>query len=176
MLFPASFISESEKLGVGLEKQTAIFYFNFTRRWVVEYSCFDFYSSAKWRYFQLSGLWNTYLTYQIRRTATYVYVEIRKMLNFLSICSRDWNICVEYDLRGQSRCVLQYVLFDMLNRYFTSQIAENTFFCTGKKVKTGILDYPSPGEIEIKQEFRGRHHRTCWGKSHRSHNQNVIIK
>ena len=29
---------------------------------------------------------------------------------------------------------------------------------------------------EIKQEFRGRRHRTCWGKSHRSHNQNVVIK
>ena len=26
------------------------------------------------------------------------------------------------------------------------------------------------------QEFRGRRHRTCWGKSHRSHNQNVVIK
>ena len=28
----------------------------------------------------------------------------------------------------------------------------------------------------VQQEFRGRRHRTCWGKSHRSHNQNVIIK
>ena len=28
----------------------------------------------------------------------------------------------------------------------------------------------------IEQEFRGRRHRTCWGKSHRSHNQNVVIK
>ena len=28
----------------------------------------------------------------------------------------------------------------------------------------------------IKQEFRGRHHRSCLGKSHRSHNQNVVIK
>ena len=26
------------------------------------------------------------------------------------------------------------------------------------------------------QEFRGRRHRICWGKSHRSHNQNVVIK
>ena len=26
------------------------------------------------------------------------------------------------------------------------------------------------------QEFRGRRHRTCWRKSHRSHNQNVVIK
>ena len=30
--------------------------------------------------------------------------------------------------------------------------------------------------LEIKQEFRGRRHRTCWGKNHRSHNQNVVIK
>ena len=29
---------------------------------------------------------------------------------------------------------------------------------------------------EIRQEFRGRRHRTCWRKSHRSHNQNVVIK
>ena len=49
---------------------------------------------------QLSGLWNTYLKYQIRRTATYIYVEIYKMLNFPSIYSEDWNIWVEYDLRG----------------------------------------------------------------------------
>ena len=27
-----------------------------------------------------------------------------------------------------------------------------------------------------KQEFRGRRHRTCWRKSHRSLNQNVVIK
>ena len=45
---------------------------------------------------------------------------------------------------------LQYVLFDMLNKYFVAQIAENIFIWPGKKVKTGILDYPSPGEIEIK--------------------------
>ena len=46
MLFPATFISTSEKIGVGLEKQRAIFFFNFTQRWVVQYSCFDFFSSA----------------------------------------------------------------------------------------------------------------------------------
>ena len=43
MLFPATFISLSVKIGVGLEKQTANFYFNFTRRWVAQYSCFDFF-------------------------------------------------------------------------------------------------------------------------------------
>ena len=36
-------------------------------------------------YFQLSGLWNTYLTYQIRCTTTYLYVDIP------SICSGDWG-------------------------------------------------------------------------------------
>ena len=30
MLLPATFISTSEKIGVGLEKQAANFYFNFT--------------------------------------------------------------------------------------------------------------------------------------------------
>ena len=53
MLFPTTFISASEKIGVGLEKknkkktkkkkQVAIlFLFHFTRRRVVRYSCFDF--------------------------------------------------------------------------------------------------------------------------------------
>ena len=42
-------------------------------------SCF---TSAIWRYFQLSGLWNTYLTYQTRHTATHVHFEVHKMLNF----------------------------------------------------------------------------------------------
>ena len=61
MLF-RTFISASEKTGVGLKKQAANFYFNFTQRRVVQYSCFDFFTSAKWRYFQLSWLWNTYLS------------------------------------------------------------------------------------------------------------------
>ena len=82
MLFPTTFIFTSEKIGVGLEKQAAIFYFSFSRRWVFRYSCFDFFFNAIWGYFQLSGLWNTYLTYQIRRSATYIYVEIHKILNF----------------------------------------------------------------------------------------------
>ena len=30
--------------------------------------------------------------------------------------------------------------------------------------------------LKKKTEFRGRQHRTCWGKSHRNHNQNVVIK
>ena len=79
-----------------LEKQAANFYFNFTGGIPV----FTFFSKAKWRYFQLFGLWTTYLTYQTRRTATFVYVEIHKMLNFPRIHSGDWNICAEYDLRG----------------------------------------------------------------------------
>ena len=61
MLF-RTFISALEKTGVGLKKQAANFYFNFTQRRVVQYSCFDFFTSAKWRYFQLSWLWNTYLS------------------------------------------------------------------------------------------------------------------
>ena len=39
----------------------------------------------------------------------------------------------------------------MLNKYFIVQIAENTFILPGKEVKKGILDYPSPGETEIKK-------------------------
>ena len=102
MLFPTIFISASEKIGMGLKKQATNFYFIFTQRRVVQYSCFDFFfSNAKWRYFQLSGLWDTYLTYQIRRTATHVHFEIHKMLNFSRICSSGWNICVEYDFRDR---------------------------------------------------------------------------
>ena len=39
----------------------------------------------------------------LNKTATYVYVEIHKMLNFPSICSGDWNICAGEvpDLPGQ---------------------------------------------------------------------------
>ena len=50
MLFPTTFISASEKIGVGLKKQNkqaADFYFNFTGRRVVQYSCFDLFSSAE---------------------------------------------------------------------------------------------------------------------------------
>ena len=68
---------------------------------VVRYSCLDFFSSAIWWYFQLFGQWSIYLTYQIRCTATYIYVEIHKMRNFPSICSGDWHICAEYDLGGR---------------------------------------------------------------------------
>ena len=56
MLFPTTFISVSEKIDVGLKKHAANFYFNFTRRRVVRYSCFDFFlTSANWRYFSYLG-------------------------------------------------------------------------------------------------------------------------
>ena len=99
MLFPTTFIFTSEKIGVGLEKQTAIFLFQFHPEMCSPVFLFYFFSRAIWRYFQPSGLWN--LTYQIRRTATYIYVEIHKMLNFPSICSGNWNMCAEYALRGR---------------------------------------------------------------------------
>ena len=47
MLFPATFISASEKIGVDLKKQAANLYFNFIRRKVVQYSCLDFFPIAK---------------------------------------------------------------------------------------------------------------------------------
>ena len=58
MLFPTIFISASEKIGVGLKK-AADFYFNFTRRRVVRYSCFDFYFPE-----QNEGIFS-YLGYEI---------------------------------------------------------------------------------------------------------------
>ena len=55
----------------------------------------------------------------------------------------------------QSGPRLQYVLFGMLNAYFIAQIAENTFILQWKKVKTGIADYPSLGEIKTKYKPLG---------------------
>ena len=51
------------------------------------------------------------------------------------------------------RCSTSYLII-MLNKYFVTQIAENTFILHWKKVKTRISDYPSPGETEIKQNRR----------------------
>ena len=45
----------------------------------------------------------------------------------------------------------QYFLLDMLNKSFIAKIAENTYILHWKKrVKTGISDYLSPGEIKVK--------------------------
>ena len=58
MLFSATVTTTSEKIGVGLEKQAANFYFSFTRRWVVRYSCLDFFPV------QNEGIFS-YLDYEI---------------------------------------------------------------------------------------------------------------
>ena len=53
---------------------------------------------------------------------------------------------------------------------------------TPEKKKMGLLFFGSGtptfwlGLLLFIQEFRGRRHRICWGKSHRSHNQNVVIE
>ena len=44
--------------------------------------------------------------------------EIHKMLNFPSICSGDWNICAEYDLRGR----FYYVVYEELLSLSVSSI------------------------------------------------------
>ena len=49
----------------------------------------------------------------------------------------------------------------------------NSIFCNGCK---HLVHKKCSGLKHLKQEFRGRRHRTCWGKSQRSHNQNVVIK
>ena len=57
MLCPTTFISMSEKIGVGLKKKTAAnFYFNFIWRKVVHYSCSDFFPVQNEGIFELSGL------------------------------------------------------------------------------------------------------------------------
>ena len=87
MLFLTTFNSASQNIGVGLEKQAADFYFDFTQRRVVRYSCFDFFPAQNegifWamKYLIISKISNK------SPSATYVYVEIHKMLNFPSICS-----------------------------------------------------------------------------------------
>ena len=47
MLFPTTFISASEKTGLGLKKQAANFYFTFIHRMAIRYSCFDFFILVK---------------------------------------------------------------------------------------------------------------------------------
>ena len=51
----------------------------------------------------------------------------------------------------QRRRRLQYVLLDMLNKYFIAQLAENTFSLHWEKVITGTSYYQSPGEIKFKK-------------------------
>ena len=55
----------------------------------------------------------------------------------------------------QCRRRVQCVLLDILNKYFIVQRAENTFILHWKKVKTGIPDYPSLGEIETRKTPNG---------------------
>ena len=44
------------------------------------------------------------------------------------------------------------------------------------RLVTGDETWLHHWDPDTKQEFRGRRHRTCWRKSHRSLNQNVVIK
>ena len=46
---------------------------------------------------------------------------------------------------------MQYVLSDMLNKYFIDRIAEIPSFCTGKKNQNRNIGLPFPAEIEIKK-------------------------
>ena len=49
-------------------------------------------------------------------------------------------------------------------------------FCqVPSKYSKGYWSYRVDTKSFFKQEFRGRRRRTCWGKSHRSHNQNVVL-
>ena len=48
----------------------------------------------------------------------------------------------------QRRLKLQYVLVNSLNKYFIAQIAGKYLYFALEKVKTGISDNPSPGEIK----------------------------
>ena len=69
VLFATIYIPASVKIGVKINRQVSDFKFNFSRRKVVRDCCFDLFSSADWRHFQLSGLYNTYSTCQVRRNA-----------------------------------------------------------------------------------------------------------
>ena len=48
-------------------------------------------------------------------------------------------------------------------------------FTTDRSWAMVLLLFEPPHD-KTKPEFRGRRCRTCWDKSHRSHNQNVVIK
>ena len=100
VLFPTTFISASEKISVGLKKQAANFQFNFTGRKVARYSCFDFFPQCKMVF---TAIWAMKYLFNIsnKTFCNLVYVELYTMLNFPSVCTGDWNIYAEYDLRGR---------------------------------------------------------------------------
>ena len=75
--------------------------------------------------------------------------------------------------RANRKRLLAYVQYFHDNQLKTN-LLENIEITTAKAdaetITAKIL------QVKYKQEFRGRRHRTCWRKSHRSHNQNVVIK
>ena len=75
MLFPTTFISAQEKIGVGLKKQAAKFLFNFIQRRVVCYSCFDFFQ-CKMKVF--SAIWAMKYLFNISNE---MYCKLRLRLN-----------------------------------------------------------------------------------------------
>ena len=85
-------------------------------------------------------------------------------------------------LRFFSAKILDYML-DLLIKIFNDTLTNNiisfgprTTCCNWFCAIFLLSDNFNVNVLWLKQEFRGRRHRTCWGKSHRSHNQNVVIK
>ena len=63
-----------DRCGLEKKKTAANFYFNFIWRKVVHYSCSDFFPVQNEGIFELSGLWNTYLT----SNKTYCNLRLRQ--------------------------------------------------------------------------------------------------
>ena len=62
------------------------------------------------------------------------------------------------------------------NQLTLLQLSKQLWTAVGKLQKSEIVKEQFLRKLKQKQEFRGRRHRTCWRKSHRSLNQNVVIK
>ena len=89
VLFPTTFISTPEKIGVGLKKQVAIFYFSFNRRWGSPVFLSRLLFQCNMMVF--SAIWPMKYLFNIsdKMHCNLHLLEIHKMLNFPSICSGD---------------------------------------------------------------------------------------
>ena len=111
-----------------------------------------------------------------------IYVEASILINYKTKTGRLYHTLLQAGAITTNKPCMKH-LPDLLTLWdrrplFRSSVRSSVrlssvLLCRSSKfyVKVSILI-----NYKTKQEFRRRRHRTCWGKSHRSHNQNVVIK
>ena len=77
----------------------------------------------------------------------------------------DNSILIKYHFHGK--------LFNLRRLQAKSKVQTEVL---NESLFANDMEKGAPTEEKMQQEFRGRRHRTCWRKSHSSHNQNVVIK